>query len=1181
MAKYIKSHSNYVLKSKHQDINGGTIYERDITTIGGVSDFPNGQTPIYRSNNFIISVRDNGLPSNQYNTEKWEENESGTVWTLESLSGLTSSTVENDDTKIVLKQDYYDLRDFAYYGSLTELFRASVTDIVDRFPGELYVTEDNVYITSAETIGGERYEEQEILGNDDLYLVSNPFGINIHSKVKPIEANPLKYFTDGGFSNYELNGVAISNWSVTQHHYYDEGKERPPHKGESAFTITINDIEIYAYVGDNCDIVYLSSNSGIHIRPNRKFLDNFFNECDNFEKLLMNEDTNYKAVFSVIRENEYGYYREFVPFQFPTSKGGYNIDVTEYGFNVYTKQMVEIGEYYDENFSDNLWRSMTHEAIKNFDWTYTREYQEGDEEEYVIGGRKIQKALRIFAREFDETLSYINNIKNGNRITYDERSNVPDYFLTDVVENSGWNVKLIYPYELTEKFVDDGSIVLDENYHSGNCENRQGQLFNNEDGRPFVREFSQNSNTIVNPYSSDTSGYFNTCASGEVDASESIFSGQTTWFDPDALGGNGALKNVIKIYNDDSDWTYQECNNEFLRRLKINSPYIWRSKGTIDGIEMILGMFGMKSQRWCEAMSSETNSFSGEPDFEISEYTSFAHRIEDVWDAVHQDYRINWINSTKTITYDNRTISNYNPYGIDNKITPYQGLLVGYRDEYTSADEPYIKVDSLDNMISTGVTPCGSGEAFTRSDGTKVLRRYLYPSFNKDEQLDGNPYYQMNGGWLGKKIVNSENDKWNFQFDVDDNIVATSYSEVGENEFLFKETVRNIQRVDNVLSLLALPTANLYDGVICNVTRVEDNAAVIDGVVYPIESEWYNGNKTEYISLVKNNGFIKVGNNKFFDTTIITYDSNGNETVVTLEDKADGYELKAYVINGTFICKEDYDGNYTITSFQTLDYGSGYTNYFKLDDVNYAEEIARFDIETSGWTSGWRRLTYNDNDYIRLNTIINDNKGNNPHNGNMSYDNGHEYFTYFKKLFKYAADNELFDSRCYEDFYQTLDEEINNPRYGFSGLIDSGESVTQYDDFLIEDEKIHYFGNYKTSGSSGIDSIYIYGDDPSRVSGFNELYSTTVINYNLSADTEWIEDYNPYSGQTSGGTIDEVTNQIVNNKRFKIKFNLHNQWYTRVGQSEMKYIDDIVMNYLTQMIPSSAILEIEYVSKNN
>ena len=134
---YIKTHSNYVLKKDHQTVADGTIWERDITTIGGVNQFSPGQIPIYRSNNFIITVRNEGKESNQYNRLKWKENESGDTWTLENISGITSEFEGQNDIKIVLKQDYYDFRDFAYYGSLSELFRSSINDIFQRFPGEL------------------------------------------------------------------------------------------------------------------------------------------------------------------------------------------------------------------------------------------------------------------------------------------------------------------------------------------------------------------------------------------------------------------------------------------------------------------------------------------------------------------------------------------------------------------------------------------------------------------------------------------------------------------------------------------------------------------------------------------------------------------------------------------------------------------------------------------------------------------------------------------------------------------------------------------------------------------------------------------------------------------------------------------------------------------------------------
>jgi len=223
------------------------------------------------------------------------------------------------------------------------------------------------------------------------------------------------------------------------------------------------------------------------------------------------------------------------------------------------------------------------------------------------------------------------------------------------------------------------------------------------------------------------------------------------------------------------------------------------------------------------------------------------------------------------------------------------------------------------------------------------------------------------------------------------------------------------------------------------------------------------------------------------------------------------------------------------------------------------------------YSSGWKRLAYNSNEYLKINTIVNDTKGNNPHNGNMVYDNGHEYLTYFKRIFKYASDNDLFDERCFEDYYESLYEEING--YGFSGLVNDIEDIKQYDNLISADTKVHYFGNYKTKNENDdkINKIFIYGDNQERLSGYTPIYS---------GETNTISGYNIGDMDVYPNDADEVTDQIVNNKRFTIDFKLHSDWYTNQGQCEIKYIDDIVMNYLTQMIPSNTIVQIRYTSRS-
>lgn len=1114
MPKYIKSHSNYVLKSFHQLTNDGTIYERDITTIGGVGNFPNGQTPIYRSNNFIITVRDDGGISNQYNRKKWTENKtSGDVWTIASVNDAMKDNDIQEDTKIVLKQDYYDFRDFCYYGSLAEMFRASVTDIINRFPGELYGTDNDVYYTTYEIIDGEQIETRRRLGYEipsrdadgritgyteeelGIHLLSNPFGINMYSTKLPEDANPLKYFAEGGYKNYvyvDENGQEYQfNDEIKFYNFYSEYDSRNkkyvpysavttinesgvttaitsgtpmvtyyPCKGERVGAIDLNhsgDTKIIRYdigvfLGDDDIPYYLykkeSEDTGLselHIRPNKGYLDEFYNECDNFQKLILNPKTNpkYKAIFSVIKENDYGYYRDFEEFVFPTSEGGYNIDASSYGFNTYTTRLSQIGEFYDEFFTDNLYRSMTHEAIKNFDWTYTREYVEGDEEEYVLGGQKMQKALRVFAREFDEILAYINNIKNLNRVTYDERSNLPDYFLTDTVENEGWNVELVTPFDISG-FTNQSSKL------TGGCE-----VINLQ----FV-EASGN----VTPYSDsylgdDKNGYFISCCSGGSGTCEYKY-GDNKYRYKKSLANDGEftrndtcaafpiIRNRIKPYSDEKIYTYRDVNNEFLRRLKLNSRAIWRHKGTIEGIDMILGMFGLKNKKWTE--SFEASCKNRDYDYEITEYIASSNTISDCWDEPHQMYHIDWVNSTKTITYDYRSLSSYDRDASDTNYLPYQGLPVKY-------------VQNDDNT------------------------RTLYPNFEKYEQYDGNPYFQMRGGWEDKKF-SYNNGEYSFQFDVDNNIVVASSSDA-----LFKETVRNIRRFDTIQDMLSVPSYEVHNGQIVYVSKIEDNTAELAGIVYQIKQDRFG----KYIELIKQNGVVRAGDDFYFDENITVFDRYGSASTVNITELPNGQVINCYIKNNKIQCHDDYHKCDDL--FNVIDNSdSSLTNYFQIGEFWQTNRL-----KSNTASGGWERLSKGQASCKMLNTIINDNEGNNPHNGMMRYDNGKEYFECYKHLFKYSLENDMFDERCYDN-YDAYTSTISG--YGFS--------ISDY----YADSKIHLVGK------------------------------------------------------------NEISNQKMNTKVIRITFKLHNSLFGNgKGECEMKYIDDVVMNYLTQMIPSTAILQIRYV----
>jgi hypothetical protein len=256
---------------------------------------------------------------------------------------------------------------------------------------------------------------------------------------------------------------------------------------------------------------------------------------------------------------------------------------------------------------------------------------------------------------------------------------------------------------------------------------------------------------------------------------------------------------------------------------------------------------------------------------------------------------------------------------------------------------------------------------------------------------------------------------------------------------------------------------------------------------------------------------------------VTVYNRSKQEQSYFIDDMPNGHIIKAYIVfpselmrqkcsGESFVCYDEIQG---VSTFKLMcrETNDVYSNYFVINDISNSNKLSK--DNTSGDTSGWIRLTNTtecgDNKVSvgKINAIINDNKGNNPHNGNLIYDNGEEYHNYYRQLFKYAYENDLFDERCYENFAQTAQT--------ISGI---GFSIN---------------------------------------SGFKDgLVSTKIDRY------------------TSSNNKATITNETLNTKLIQIKFKLHYDAFSQKGQCELKYLDDVVMNYLTQMIPSTAILQIKY-----
>lgn len=1068
---YIKSHSNYVIKKRHQDTNDGTIFERDITTIGGINRFSKGQLPIYNSGNFIITARETNKTSKDYSNDNWFKNGGeDIVWTYQDAA--QQSQQKEDSLSIVLKRDYYSLRDFAYFGSCSELIRASITDIINRFPGELYAIEldnkgVNVFKSSASS-GTSCYEYDGC-----TYLVDNPFDLNLHTQYinKDDIEDSLRYFCNEGYKEYEFIDATGGTSCITNIKVELIEKKYCPYFAKTTITVGScgnpqNNVEykIVALVGDGGKVIYLTNKTGWHIRPKHKHYIEFINSLDAFQKQLLNQTSKpkYTVCFEIIKENSFGYYKELENFTFPTTFGGYNLAVNDSAYSSYIESLIDVADFYDETFCDNLYRNLTHESIKNLDWSFRKEINDELAENYDFGGARVQKLIRLIGREFDELKFYIDGLSCSNTLTYDESNNMPDYFLTDALNNDGWDVTNIFPYK------------------------SKSSTASTDSSKTYVVRELDNEITPYKPlYSGETSinicypkGYINYC-NGKTLTKKPIEDNKQYH-----INENGKVVNKIQQYITDKAYTLDEINNMFFKFLRLNSRNIFRHKGTIEGIEMILGMFGLTSKRWAENTVStrfnecESSGSTMPYDYEIKEYVALSNYIVDSGVTNASGITIDGFNSSKTIVYDTDDFRS----GIYN---PYQGLPIKqYMDE----------------------------------DGNIIL----VPYFNKDGIIDGNPYYQMNGGWMWKS----------HQITTQDDLYESGYT----------ETIKTIPSVSNIKELIELPYNRIQNKIIYYVNNINGSYVIINGYVYELKVEYIinstgGTDEYEYIEAEVFNNSISVGGMFFYDIISVSspYDSSSVKMeTLSLNDFDNGEHVRIYVINKNkiSILNNSDDGDFIdwdVTFYRNGnlngedDSASGKTNYFILSNVDYKNYIVS--SGTKNVFFGWKQLRFEDAEYKQLSVLENYFNGNNPHCGDNKYDSGEEYFTYFEQLFKYAIEEESFDERCFRDKMWSLNDIIEK-------VINCGFRIQH----KVEHDKISYIGKISSSGDTEM-----------------------TVKDNLDEDHK------------NGDYI--YNEQIMNVKYVDLIFYYDGE---ELSKEYIKYMDDVVMKYVGQMIPPNTILTIKY-----
>lgn len=555
MAQYTKHNSNYIKTVEHQHLkDGSTIFERDWVTIGSQLNFGPGKIPYYNNGNFIFTTS-----PTPFFQKRYKNGVTVATWTYDDVKEA-SSTVN----QIQFDEYTEDIRSFAYYGSCVEFLRATIEKIIYEFPGNITLSEDKLEIPPTTENGDYTY----ING----YIVNNPFQIDLHTKDIHLQQydNELR-FLSSSWQKYEVNGQPITKYVISDWKGDLDCPQNDQYyiKKEPVVIVKINDnIELKGYMLDR-DIIFCYEGQDLVIQPKEEIIETYFNGLKGFEKQLLTRKTKplYTNKFITPIEYNLGYLYYNRTYTWPSD--GYCIDITSTKYIDFINKLSDMAELYDELWTDNLWRRMTHEAIKNYDWTYTREFIDGDEEDNVDGGERMHKVLNIIGRVFDDIKLSIDTIKRQNKTTYNGDRNVPNALLSDKLELFGWDIYSTIPTYKNE---------------------------NNE----------------------------------TVSASEETITQEV--LDSNSIENNVEV-NGKKIYPDKwyptsnpNKITFADVDVEFMRRLLLSTRRIFETKGTRQSIDMIMGLFGygdtdytitehyrtVKPREYDEVIDQETNETLGD-----------------------------------------------------------------------------------------------------------------------------------------------------------------------------------------------------------------------------------------------------------------------------------------------------------------------------------------------------------------------------------------------------------------------------------------------------------------------------------------------------------------------------------------------------------------------------------------
>lgn len=1203
MAKrYSKNYSNYILKKKYQYSTKGTIWERDWVTIGAQHQIEKGKRPFFGDSGFLFT--DNSFPSTQ------KRHEFGKVvaeWLYDDVKNS-----RDDVNKVTTNYISNDLRDFAYYGSCVELVRSSIFNIINNFPACVSSTDRMVCLIEDSENGGlsvrdcNNISEEEV---DDIMaynMVSNPFGINFSTEnLKEEEVKNSMRFMSLSALQYEIvtskkNGEDVRITPVVSY-TVNKAEEISPDKcpdiyiiataiissgiGNTGFSIEFTILSSYGKIVIVENSAFANGNRKfIELRPIEPVIDAYFDNLSGFEKLLLRTDTAplYKNTFLKMFETDNGIRYAYRDYIWPMIND-YCIDITSPAYSAFVNGLLDTATDFDEIWCDNLWMRMTHEALRNYDWTYTKDYNDGDEQENVKGGNRLESLIRIYGRVFDDIKRNIDGIKFTAKISYDGYNNMPTAEISDRLEYNGWELYTTIP-----------------NFNTNN-------------------DTDENLSTVFLTYD-------DVATKGEEE--------KPKWFYAKSPLDVNAASNDI----------------DFLRSLALSSKYILKSKGTVNSVEMVMGLFGIGAEE------SESDVYYNITEkYYISDTRKMSEKKE-IADLVHYD-RQNWFYEDpyegvpfgEAELHDTRVIV---PFYDSDKY--YKGEFTfqsngGWfkKSTDTSIETDYEETLSYLNVVSNfegllsvntfSLEKFGENENVPPSDIYYVVDPSDYIKYNEKAAQNISHYFYIKDVY-NPQLPSSWNPILREYIDESEWITTDAYEQLPlyklrEDDGIDKsgsglpETIDSEQEFEELNKYVFVCGGEIihvingddtelgYVNDDCEWAENNNGAELLfntsDNTQIPTEHPLYSMGvhrisdlNTLSDAVYKEIGYIPKRCIKFrLDGTGVTI--NADMWLSLSKDKREDYSIIEDAFRSGILDNyvKTFDDSDPIDDFSLQKLYSVYnklsiSSYIDAKELYYQPKdlytLVSYDTGGGQTVSRYyRRYPGDEGLYERalyLDSILSTNIGNNPHVGFGRYDLGNEYRAYMTNPFKYYQDN----YKLTDDVFESMDE------YGF----DITEYTTQNNEKNLKGAKVKNVADtFKCAiGYSAQISVEEWEElsDEEKVGWTREILSIVdgVIKYkyvkNITAeeynemedgdeksmykesmtkiyqrgkyrDSEDTEDKSEYEIAGVEDSPEPSPSYYMNSKVITIEFNNTNELFS-------EYFIDTMSKYVMQVIPSTAIV---------